>query len=668
MCANTLYILLDNRVNDDIKVTMVYAKRSSSTILFYGSNKMQSEVKYPVLPEHPDRNFSLTWKDISYTVKKKNGSYLKKFLGLHKIEYVQLLSGVSGIVTSGTLMAIMGPSGAGKTTFLATLSRRIKGEIEGEILLNGKPIDREQLIRISGFVPQQDLAVESLTVQEHMEFMACMRMDRRYRAGLRKLRISVLLTELALNNCANSKLSSLSGGERKRVSLAVQLLTEPSILFCDEPTTGVDSYAAMTVVKTLRDVAMRGRIVICSIHQPASGLLDVFHEVLLLSGGRVAFQGTTTDATNFFDSLDLQCPPTFNSAEFYVSQLSITREKEDESHKKVTWICDQFKNSVYGKKVASLIKDSYDRISEKDTLPAIFSNNVMTRTDFKKIRAFTQIEWLVWRTYIDYKRNLSAISLRFISYLFIGTLISSPYIHVTQKVDQGSIQNLQGLMYLIVVETSFTFNYASFYTFPRELPLLLRDIAASLYDPAPYYLSKVLVLIPGTIIQPFLYAALIYLSTGLKGGFLGFFYFVVPIISCAFSASALGLLMSASFDSIDTASLISVPIDFLSLLFSGIFLHLGHLKPSLSWMRYLSIFYYGLEAVSLNQWPQFDHIDCLPDPEVPCISTGLEVLDKYGYILGHYYIDLIGLLMIFLVCHFISFLVIRYRSQKEPVY
>lgn len=145
-------------------------------------------------------------------------------------------------------------------------------------------------------------------------------------------------------------------------------------------------------------------------------------------------------------------------------------------------------------------------------------------------------------------------------------------------------------------------------------------------------------------------------------------YFVIPIIFCAFSASATGLLISASFDSIDTASLVSVPIDFVGLMFSGIFLHLGHLTSSISWVRYLSIFYYGLEAVSLKQWPQYDHIDCFPDPEIPCIATGMDVLDKYGYILGHYYVDLFGLAAIFLACHIISFLVIRYRSQKEPVY
>ncbi|XP_043526871.1 protein scarlet-like isoform X3 [Frieseomelitta varia] len=556
-------------------------------MILYDTVRTTGSVMYPVLQPNILKDLCLTWRNISYTVEKKvNGGSLRAIFGLQHTEFIQLLNGVNGIVNSGMLMAIMGPSGAGKTTLLATISRRVKGKATGDVLLNGKPIDTGQMIRISGFVPQTDLAVESLTILEHMEFMACMKMDRRLRASVRKQRIMTLLGELGLAKSTGTKLSALSGGERKRVTLAVQLLTEPSILFCDEPTTGLDSYGAMTVVKTLREVAASGRIVICSLHQPASGLLEIFHEVLLLSGGRVAFQGSSIDATNFFDSLGLRCPPTFNNAEFFVSQLSIVRGKEAESYKK-----------------------------------------------------------------------------------FIGLLISLPYMNITgQALDQGSIQNMQGLLYLVVVETVFTFNYAVFYTFPRELPLLLRDIASGLYGPTPYYISKVIVLIPGAIIQPLLYSAFIFAITGLKGGLLGFVYFVLPVVVCAISASALGLFLSASFQSVDTASLFSVPLDFLGLMFCGIYLHLDHLAPGIAWLKYLSQFYYGLEAVSLMQWLLIDHINCSPDPEEPCISSGLGVLEKYGYLPNHYVTDIVGLLVIFVVSHLAGFLVIKHRSRKEPIY
>nr|XP_012153471.1 PREDICTED: protein scarlet-like isoform X2 [Megachile rotundata] len=592
-------------------------------MIFYGpdavNREMKHSVKYPSLPASLPKDLCLTWKNISYTVeRRRNGGSFRAIFGLQHTEFVTLLNGVSGIVNSGMLMAILGPSGAGKTTLLATISRRVKGQATGEILLNGKPIDTGQMIRISGFVPQTDLAIESLTVLEHMEFM---------------------------------------------------LLTEPSILFCDEPTTGLDSYGAMTVARTLREVAASGRIVICSVHQPASGLLEIFHEVLLLSSGRVAFQGSSLDATEFFDSLELRCPPTFNSAEFYVSQLSIVRGREAESYQKVNWICDQYQKSKYGQRVSKLIEYSCASTSDNNELPSIFSDVSLTPRNYKKARGFTQLRWLTWRTYVDYKRNSASIFLRFITYMFIGLLIASPYVDVTGKpMNQGSIQNMQGLLYLVVVETVFTFNYAVFYTFPSELPLLLRDIASGLYGPTPYYISKVVVLLPGAIVQPLLYSGFIFSITGLKGGFLGFVYFALPVVICAISASALGCFLSASFQSVDTASLFSVPLDFLGLMFCGIYLHLGHLAPGIAWLKYLSQFYYGLEAVSLTQWLFIDHINCSPDPEEPCISSGMGVLEKYGYLPNHYAMDLIGLMVIYSFSHLAGFLVIRYRSRQEPVY
>ncbi|XP_015587459.1 protein scarlet isoform X2 [Cephus cinctus] len=630
---------------------------------------MQSE-SVPVVPcEVPRKDLVLTWKNISYTIKKKvSDNFLRGFFGKQRIEHVELLNGVNGVAKSGTLMAIMGPSGAGKTTLLATISRRIKGDTVGDIFLNGQPVDQEQMARMSGFVPQEDLAVESLTVEEHMEFMARMKMDRRFRAAPRKERIANILTELGLFKCRNSKLSALSGGERKRVALAVQLLTEPSLLFCDEPTTGLDSYAAMAVTRTLREVATRGRIVICSLHQPASGLLDLFHEVVLLTAGRVAFQGTTKEATQFFNGLGLHCPTTFNSAEYYVSQLSVIRGKEIESYRKARWICDEFNKSRFGQSVATAIEDSCKKSNIDETLHPVFIERPVPTGDFKKVRAITQFEWLTWRAYVDYKRNFTHLFLRFILYMNIAVFVSTPYASVMVNIDQRGIQNVQGLIYLVVAETAFTFNYGVFYTFPRELPFLLRDIASDLYHPAPYYISKIAILMPGAIFQPLLYSILVFNIVGLKGGFLGFILFVIPLVLSAASASALGCLMSAAFQSVATASLFSVPLDFITLMFSGLFLHLGNLPAHIAWLKYLSQFYYGTEAVSLLQWRQIDHIDCPPDLEEPCVSTGLGVLEKYGYEPDNYEVDILGLLAIFALGHFAGFLAIRSRSRKEPVY
>lgn len=157
----------------------------------------------------------------------------------------------------------------------------------------------------------------------------------------------------------------------------------------------------------------------------------------------------------------------------------------------------EFNKSLYGERIKTLIDESCAGTSNDmhTTIHPFFSRSIVPVNDFKKIHAITQLEWLTWRSYVDYKRNYSVIFLRFCLYMFIGLLLATPYIDVTKNIDQNGIQNMQGLMYLVVTETVFTFNYGVFYTFPKELPLLLRDMASGLYNPAPYYISKIAVLV-----------------------------------------------------------------------------------------------------------------------------------------------------------------------------
>ncbi|XP_068085595.1 protein scarlet-like [Anabrus simplex] len=621
---------------------------------------------------------TLTWRDLSVWVKKKRPGLLWN----REDESTQILDNVNGIAKSGSLLAIMGASGAGKTTLLATISQRIKGEVTGHILVNGRPVDSNFMTHVSGFVPQQDLAVESLTVKEHMEFMARLMMDSRTRTSSRQHRISCLLSELGLTKCKHTKLSALSGGERKRLSLAVQLLTNPPLLFCDEPTTGLDSYSAQSVVEKLREFALQGKAVVCTIHQPASGIFDLFTHVLLLASGRVAFYGEISAAARHFTSLNMICPQTFSKAEFYISQLAVRPGKEEECTRKIQWICDEFESSPYSHELEEQLsyndkhkyffKAAPDLSQNKWSASLSDSSSSEKEDDFQKFlsirkpRRITQLYWLMWRNVVDIYRNGPQNLLRVGFYMLIALLLATPYTNL--QVDQEGIQNVQGLMYLIITETIFTFSYSVFHTFPGEIPILLREIANGLYKPGPYYLSKMIVLLPRSIVESLMYTTLIFWIAGLEGGFRDFIFFCIPVAMSAISATAYGCVMSAAFESVATATLVSVPIEFVTLTFSGLFLQLGDLPARISWIRYVSQFYYGTEAISILQWEQIDHIKCPDDPMKPCISSGREVLENYGYQANNYSLDMFGLLSIYCVSHIAGFIAIVYRSKKQPIY
>ncbi|XP_014276473.1 protein scarlet isoform X2 [Halyomorpha halys] len=599
-----------------------------------------------------DDGLAFCWQNVSLymTIKKK------KLWGKTETRRLKLLNNVSGIVKSGCVSAVMGPSGAGKTTLLAALSQRYTGFLKGEIHLNGRPVDKELMLKMCGFVPQHDLAIETLTVREHLNFMATLKMDRRVSASQRNRIVHSLIQDLGLSNCINSRLCNLSGGERRRVSLSVQLITDPPLLICDEPTTGLDSYTAATVVTLLRQLASRGKAILASIHQPASGIFELFDTVsLLVPGGRLAYFGEVNDAKQYFAQMGLTCPASYNTAEFVLKQLNTLPDKLCEKYVTTNTFIQLHKDIEFVKK--NTMNDNLIFGMEEKFLKFY---SVQTAT------LLTQLKWLFWRSMIDLYRDSHKVFLRLAMYICTGILVSSPYIGT--EINQEGIQNLQGLHYSVVTETVFSHSYGVMHTFPTEIPVLLREVRDGVYKPASYYLTKIIFLIPRTILETLFFCWVIFMIAGVNDSIEGFFNLCLPVIACAICSTAYGYCISAMFENISMASLLSVPIDFISYTFSGIFLQLSTVPVYLSWVKYISRFYYGLEALSIFQWQGVEYIPCSENKDLPCITTGEEVLHKYGYHSSNVALDIVGLFVLFLCLHFIGYLFIRKRSKKCSAY
>ncbi|TPX32917.1 hypothetical protein SmJEL517_g04083 [Synchytrium microbalum] len=241
-------------------------------------------------------------------------------------EWKQLLAGVSGYVKPGESLAIMGPSGAGKSTLLDVISfRKTTGEWTNDVRLNGAPLTRREFIQNNGYVTSDDLLPPELTTREALEFCAALRLPESWTAEERRARVDDVLTLMQLNYVEHNKIGSalvrgLSTGERKRVNVAVEMLPVASVLFLDEPTTGLDSATGRAIIENVNEVVrLRKLACIATIHQPSYTVLSQFDNLLLLCpGGKTCYFGRTADAISYFERLGIAISG--NPAETYANE------------------------------------------------------------------------------------------------------------------------------------------------------------------------------------------------------------------------------------------------------------------------------------------------------------------------------------------------------------
>uniref|UniRef100_A0A5K3EY94 ABC transporter domain-containing protein n=1 Tax=Mesocestoides corti TaxID=53468 RepID=A0A5K3EY94_MESCO len=226
------------------------------------------------------------------------------------------------------LNAIIGPTGCGKTTLLDILAGRSDPSlVSGVVLVNGK--DRPpNFKRTSAYVSQDNFAMGSLTVRENLYFSAALRLPVWVSHKDREARVTALLTKLGLISVADVKVGTelvrgISGGERKRTNIGIELITDPCIIFLDEPTTGLDTFTASKLMKLLKSLSAEGKTIIASIHQPNSSIYKLFDSLTLLCNGYAIYNGPiANDAPiNFFRGLGYKVSARENPADFFIDLL-----------------------------------------------------------------------------------------------------------------------------------------------------------------------------------------------------------------------------------------------------------------------------------------------------------------------------------------------------------
>ncbi|GIL85954.1 hypothetical protein Vretimale_9015 [Volvox reticuliferus] len=270
------------------------------------------------------RGAFIEWQDVNFSVPDRSTGHQKR-----------ILTDMHGLAQPGRLLAIMGPSGAGKSTLLDILAGNSSSRgatCKGLILVDGSPRNVRAFRVISCYVQQKDVLMSSATVREVLLTSALLKLPRSVPLSRKRALVEDTIRELDLASCADTLigdetigLKGVSGGQKRRVSVGVELVKDPRILFLDEPSSGLDSEMALSVVTTLVRLARKGRTVVCTIHQPNSDITECFDDFLLLSSGRTVYGGLWSGAVDFFARNGFSCPAFKNPTDYFMSV--VTREE-----------------------------------------------------------------------------------------------------------------------------------------------------------------------------------------------------------------------------------------------------------------------------------------------------------------------------------------------------
>ncbi|XVF88175.1 hypothetical protein PTKIN_Ptkin19aG0029300 [Pterospermum kingtungense] len=501
----------------------------------------------------PFQPLAITFDDMRYAVDMPQEM---KAQGIME-ERLELLKGVSGTFRPGVLTALMGVSGAGKTTLMDVLAgRKTGGYIEGNITISGYPKKQETFARIAGYCEQMDIHSPHVTVYESLLFSAWLRLPPEVNSQTRMMFIEqvmelVELTPLRKAIVGLPGVNGLSTEQRKRLTIAVELVANPSIIFMDEPTSGLDARAAAIVMRTVRNTVDTGRTVVCTIHQPTIDIFDAFDELFLMKrGGEELYVGPlgshSCHLIKYFEEINgtPKIKDGYNPATW---MLEITSAAQEE----VLGVnfTDIYKNSELYRTNKALIKEL--------STPAPGSQDLHFQTRYSQPFSI-QCMACLWKQCWSYWRNPPYTAVRFIFTTFIALLLGTIFWDLgSKRTRRQDILNAMGSMYATVMFLGFQ-NAASVQPVVAvERTVFYRERAAGMYLALPYAFGQLVIELPYTLIQTVIYGVIVYAMIGYEWTARKFFWFIFFMYFTLLYYTFYGMMTVAVTPNFNIAAIVS---------------------------------------------------------------------------------------------------------------
>ncbi|XP_070561236.1 uncharacterized protein [Ptychodera flava] len=591
-----------------------------------------------------------------------------------KIDGKQILKTVSGIAKPGQILALIGPSGSGKTTLLNILAGRNTDIESGSVTLNGQPLSK-RLRRSISYVLQDDIFFDNLSLFDTLKFaaMLCLPGSISKEEKLRKL--DNVVDALDLRKCLDTLIGStankgLSGGEKKRANIGCELLTDPGLLLLDEPTTGLDSSIAFTLVSSLKQYAVKSnKTVIASIHQPSSQLFHLFDKVLLLQEGQTAYFGKVENMVGYFDSIGLPCTPHYNPADFVMEKMKGTEQERQrilENATKASWEPLEGTQNTNGPVPKATVEEFDDIDSVKVKIP----DNGETAEKRKKkwpTGFWDQYSMLTVRSFKQARGTLLG-KIRYIECAMTSIVISLIWWQLDYS--EEAIYSRLGLIVFFMPYWAFMITLVALLVFPSEKTVINKERSAGMYRLSAYYFAKITSELPLVIFLPTVSTITVYWATGLNPSASSFFTFWALIIMNVVASQSIGQTIGIVWMDFEKSLTMTGVYILACLMLAGFYV--DTFPWWLEWSQYLSYLYFAYNGLLLIEFTDNGPFLCTMEYSVysECQNNGTYISSEA--ILAEQnvhlplWVDFVVLLGYIVVARVVGYLVLRY--WRKPTF
>ncbi|UJR23946.1 hypothetical protein I4U23_026914 [Adineta vaga] len=524
----------------------------------------------------------------------------------------QILFNLSGVFTPG-MNAILGPTGCGKSTLLDILAdRKDPRGLTGNVLVNGRSRSINFKYNV-GYVVQEDIISGTLTVRENLMFSANVRLQNVLSRHERIDRVKKIIHELDLSSCADTFIGTdfvrgISGGEKKRTSIGMELILLPKILFLDEPTTGLDASTAQNVINCLHKLSRQGHTIIFSIHQPRYSIFKLFDKVLLLSNGHTIYFDSPKYILSYFASQNFHCEEKENPADFILDILIDSKNHSSEI----------FPNAYLHSTMHSNTLSSIQSITTSTNNQSYFEQN-------HSRSSFVEFYYLSQRTFLNAIRNPLLTISQILIALALGLLTGLLFFNMKTTIEPDVSNRIGAIFFFATHQILCT--TSALEPLIKERILFSHENTSGYYHVGTYFLAKLVCdLIPMRIIPSFVFSIIAYPLMGFQRSLRRFLIFLITIFVSSVFGSALCFFIAACVPVFAVALIVTIFVFSIMMVVSGFLVDLDSIFPVLRWIKWISAIRYSSNLLSINEFRDIKF--CLNNQSQICPLQGEQILLK----------------------------------------